>query len=73
MPTIDANPYHLYVQFLFGLVGAGYFMYGKKSGNMFALCCGLALGVFPYFVDTFWIQCLLGLALAAAPFLIRGG
>ena len=35
---------------LFGSVGAGFFLYGKKQGAVVPLVCGLLLIVFPYFV-----------------------
>jgi hypothetical protein len=36
--------------FLFGTIGLGYFMYGKKQQRMIPLMVGLGLMVFPYFV-----------------------
>lgn len=65
------NPYAFFIEFLFGMVGMGYIIYGRKSGNMIALGCGLALGVFPYFVEGIWVIVLIGGALAALPFLIK--
>ena len=34
---------------LFGSIGAGYFIYGKKQRAPVPLVCGIALMVFPYF------------------------
>lgn len=67
------NPASFFIEFLFGMVGLGYIMYGKKSGNMIALGCGLGLGVFPYFVDGLVVILLVGGVLAAIPFLIKPG
>lgn len=53
------------------MVGMGYIIYGRKSGNMVALGCGLGLGLFPYFVEGIWVILLVGTALAAIPFLIK--
>jgi hypothetical protein len=65
------DPSKLFVEFLFGMVGTGYFIYGKKAGKMLFLGCGLALGLFPYFVEN-WIGLLLvGAALIGVPFLIK--
>ncbi len=36
---------------LFGAIGAGFFIYGKKQRALVPLLCGLALMVFPYFVS----------------------
>ncbi|MDB5107015.1 MAG: Amino acid transporter [Fibrobacteres bacterium] len=65
------SPGKLFVEFLFGMVGMGYFMAGKRRGDGRLLGCGLALGVFPYFVDNFWLILLLGGALTAIPFIFR--
>ncbi|MGX9463343.1 hypothetical protein ACWXWU_19225 [Shewanella sp. A14] len=35
---------------LFGAIGMGYFVYGKRQRAIVPLCIGLALIVFPYFV-----------------------
>lgn len=66
------EPGKLYIEFLFGLLGTGYFIFGKKRGRYLFLACGLGLGLFPYFVDGLWTIVLVGAALSAAPFFIRG-
>jgi len=56
---------------VFGSVGLGYFVYGKKQGAVVPLVCGALLMVFPYFVrSTVWLV-VSGLALAAVPYFIR--
>jgi hypothetical protein len=65
------DPSKLFVEFLFGVVGAGYFIYGKKAGRMLFLVCGLALGLFPYFVDKWVALLLVGAALVFLPFMIK--
>ena len=37
---------------LFGAVGMGYFVYGKKQRAAVPLVCGVALMVFPYMVPS---------------------
>ena len=69
---VDLNPYRLWVEFLFGLIGTGYILYGKKQGHFLALGCGLALAVFPYFIGSFVALAIVGLLLAALPFVLRG-
>jgi hypothetical protein len=64
------DPYKLFVEFLFGMVGTGYFIYGKKAGKMLFLGCGLALGLFPYFVENWIALLLVGASLVGLPFLI---
>ena len=56
---------------LFGSIGLGYFMYGRKQRAPVALVCGLALMVFPYFVSNVPLLVGIGAALIAAPWLLR--
>ena len=69
---MEIEPGKLFIEFLFGLVGMAYFLYGRKQGRMLFMACGAGLGVFPYFVDALWAIVLAGLLLSALPFLIRG-
>jgi hypothetical protein len=64
--------YAFFWAFMFGAVGLGYFVYGKKQERLTPLLCGIALMVYPYFVsDTFSIV-LIGVVLIAVPFYVRG-
>ena len=56
---------------LFGAIGLGFFVYGKKQGALAPLVCGLGLMVVPYFIDNTFALVAVGVALVAAPFLIR--
>ncbi len=58
--------------FLFGSIGLGYFIYGKKQSKMVPLACGLLLIVFPYFVSNTIALVIIGAALIAAPYFVRG-
>ena len=53
-----------------GAVGMGYFVYGKRQARYAAMISGFVLCVYPYFVDSVLWLCVIGVALAAAPFLI---
>jgi hypothetical protein len=56
---------------VFGSIGLGFFVYGKKQGAIIPLVCGLALMVFPYFVpNTVWLVSV-GVGLVAVPYFIR--
>lgn len=56
---------------LFGSIGTGFFIYGKKQRAAVPLLCGLALIVVPYFVSgTVWIV-LAGGVLTAVPYFVR--
>lgn len=53
-----------------GIIGSGYFMYGKKAQRPVPLVSGVLLCVFPYFIDSFLWTMVIGVALLAAPFVI---
>lgn len=56
---------------LFGSIGLGFFIYGKKQGVIVPLVCGLALMAFPYFVSsTVWLV-IIGVVLIAIPYFVR--
>jgi len=50
---------------LFGSIGLGYFIYGKKQRSVVPLICGLALMAFPYFVTNLVLLVALGAVLIA--------
>jgi hypothetical protein len=56
---------------LFGSIGMGYFVYGKKQQRGMALLSGFALIVFPYFVTSWVLIVLIGMAFMALPYFIR--
>lgn len=56
---------------LFGAIGFGFFMYGKKQRSISPLLAGLGLMIFPYFVSNAWVMVLVGAALCAFPYFIR--
>jgi len=56
---------------LFGAIGSGYFVYGKKQQHLSALACGIGLVLFPWFVSGGWLTFLIGAVLTAIPWLLR--
>ncbi len=56
---------------LFGAIGLGFFIYGKKQTSIVPLACGVALMIFPYIVSNLWLMLIIGAALMAAPYFIR--
>lgn len=56
---------------LFGSIGLGFFLYGKKQQAIVPLFCGLALMVFPYFVSNAFLLVAIGVALTALPYFVR--
>jgi len=56
---------------LFGSIGFGFFLYGRKQRAIVPLVCGLALMVFPYFVPGMALLIAIGVALMAIPYFVR--
>jgi hypothetical protein len=56
---------------LFGSIGLGYFIYGKKQRAAVPLVCGLGLMIFPYFVPNTMLLVGLGVLLIAIPYFLR--
>jgi hypothetical protein len=56
---------------LFGSIGLGFFMYGRKQRAVVPLVCGLALMVFPYFVTNTVLLVLIGVALMTIPYFLK--
>lgn len=56
---------------LFGSIGLGFFVYGRKQQAIVPLVCGVALMAFPYFVSgTAWLV-IIGVALMVVPYFVR--
>jgi hypothetical protein len=55
---------------LFSSIGFVYFVYGKKRQNLLIRYTGVALILFPYFIQTPAILVLVGIALMALPKII---
>ena len=56
---------------LFGAIGVGYFIYGKRQSALVPLVCGLLLMVFPYFFGSAWALVLVGAVLMAIPYFVH--
>lgn len=56
---------------VFGSIGLGYYMYGKRQENLVTRLSGVALMLFPYFVQGNLMPVAVGLALMAMPYFIR--
>lgn len=67
MPT----PAVLFWGMLFGAIGVGYFIYGKRQAMIVPLVCGIALVVYPWFVSSVPWLIAAGLVLAAIPCFLR--
>jgi hypothetical protein len=56
---------------LFGSIGVGFFVYGKRQRAVVPLICGVALIIFPYFVANSILLVAIGAALVAVPYFVR--
>ena len=61
----------IFTGLIFGSIGMGYILYGRKQANMIALLAGVALCLFPYFTSSVWISLALGVGLVLLPFVIK--
>jgi hypothetical protein len=56
---------------LFGSIGFGFFIYGKKQKAVVPLITGIMLCVVPYFIANVYVLVAIGVILMAIPFFIR--
>ena len=56
---------------LFGAIGFGFFLYGKKQRAVVPLITGIVLCVFPYFIESVYVLVGVGLLLVAIPYFVR--
>ena len=56
---------------LFGSIGLGFFIYGKKQKKIVPLVTGLALFVFPYFIADITMLMIVGAILVVLPHFVR--
>lgn len=65
------NPSILIWGVIFGSIGLGFFVYGKKQKAIIPLLSGIGLMVVPYFISNMYILILSGIVLAALPYIIK--
>jgi hypothetical protein len=56
---------------IFGSIGMGFFIYGKKQQVFIPIASGIGLMIIPYFVANIYILILIGLVLIALPYFLR--
>lgn len=61
----------IFTGLIFGSIGMGYIVYGRKQANMIALLAGVGLCIFPYFISSVWMLITFGTGLVLLPFMIR--
>ena len=61
----------LFAGVMFGALGLGYIVYGRKQKNGIALLSGFVLCGLPYFVSNIYFLLIASIVFAALPFVIR--
>jgi len=56
---------------LFGSLGLGFFVYGKRQKAVVPMVCGLGLMVYPYFVSNTYALVAIGCVLTVVPYFLR--
>ena len=75
-PHTKVNGHHLSTAsllwgLLFGSIGLGFFVYGKRQRAVVPMLCGVALMIFPYFVSGISVTIVIGTVLIAIPYFLR--
>lgn len=65
------NTTTLFLGMIFGSIGMGYFIYGRKQKNGIALISGIALFALPYLVSDILFITLIGVGVMAVPFIFK--
>jgi hypothetical protein len=63
----------LMLSLLFGAIGMGFFMFGKREGRMVPLLVGVGLMVVPYFIANVVVMVVACGALTVVPLFVREG
>jgi hypothetical protein len=56
---------------LFGAIGVGYFVYGRRQGKAVPLWCGVVLILYPYFMPNAVVVVIVGAIFVAVPYFVR--
>jgi predicted membrane protein len=56
---------------VFGSIGLGFFIYGKKQKAIVPLTVGIALFIFPYFIADVTMLVVVGAILVVLPYFVR--
>jgi hypothetical protein len=59
-----------FVGLVAGAFGMAYFVYGKRQAKLVPMLAGIALCLYPYFLDSVLWLCLVGAVLLVVPFVI---
>ncbi|TNL50423.1 amino acid transport protein [Acinetobacter bereziniae] len=65
------NSTTLFLGLIFSSIGLGYFIYGKKQKMIVPFICGIALMIFPYFLENNLLISAIGMIFSLIPWFIR--
>ena len=68
---VEITASSLLLGLLFGSIGLGFFVYGRKQRAVVPLLCGLGLMVVPYFIASALLLFGVGAVLVAIPYFVR--
>jgi ABC-type Fe3+-siderophore transport system permease subunit len=71
MREAAVNEWWLLWGLVFGSLGLGFFVYGKRQKAVVPMLCGIALMIFPYFISNTVLLVGIGVALIAVPYFVR--
>ena len=70
-PTMFSSPAILLGSILFGAIGLGAFIYGKRMVLYKPMVIGIVLMAYPYFVSQTWLMYTIGCALCLGLYVFR--
>ena len=56
---------------IFGSIGLGFFVYGKKQKAIIPFISGIGLMLFPYFISNVFFLVIAGIIFMALPFVVK--
>jgi len=62
-----SDTWPLILGLMFGSIGLGYFIYGRRQANVVARFSGLALMIYPFFTANVYAILIVGILLMALP------
>lgn len=61
----------LMLSVLFGAIGLGLFVFGKKQKRFVPLACGIGLMACPYFISNLYLLLLVCVTMTVMPFVVK--
>lgn len=68
---VDFNFNNIFSQLMISCLGMAFFMYGKKAQSIRPLLAGIAMGIYPFFVNSVWLLWAITIAVMAGCYVLR--